>query len=56
MGKSFLFEKVEISKLLLNVEQNFGETSAKLLRGLPPDFWPEYIMIPLRFESLALVI
>ena len=38
-----LSKKVGLSGLLLNLEQNSREMSAKLLRGLPPDFWLEYI-------------
>ena len=49
---------MELSGLLLNLEQNSQEISAKLLRGLPPDFWPEYLMpiVPLRSDSLALFV
>ena len=53
-----LMEKVGLSGLLLNLEQNSRKMSAKLLRGLPPDFWLEYIRdnVPLRSDSLALFI
>ena len=45
-----------LNGLFPNVEQNSEEMSAKLLRGLPPDSWPEYILIviPLRFISCIL--